>query len=402
MKDDLKTEIKRLVIDILKLTDEDTSLSDEENLIDLGLTSIDLVTLVVSIEKKCNIEIANSDLYFDNFKSINNIYSTISKYVKKPVSTNETAIKKVLVCDCDGVLWNGVAGEGCLSFEEKWNYHSLLFDLYHKGVLLCICSKNSADSIYNAFLEIPSSLSLDLFVSVYTGVKNKAQCLLDIAHELNLDIRSFVFVDDSNYETGLINKYLPQVYVVKPDQYGNYIDELRSAFALSTGTSERTVQYLAQKERIKQRIAIPSIDEYNKAIKTQITIRVAQTSDTHRIAELSQRTNKFNLSSLHLTNSIVNEMLSNNEYLILVLSASDLYGDMGIVASAIVNITVSLIIGFFVSCRVFDRGFEKALLKEVLVRVGKEVKGLVKESSSNKEYINFYQKNGLETAYDND
>lgn len=51
MKDDLKTEIKRLVIDILKLSDEDTSLSDEENLIDLGLTSIDLVTLVISIEK---------------------------------------------------------------------------------------------------------------------------------------------------------------------------------------------------------------------------------------------------------------------------------------------------------------------------------------------------------------
>lgn len=72
----------------------------------LGMTSIQFVELIVEIEREFNIEINDSDLLFENFTDIRTIFKLVNKYIH-----NQYVVKKVLVLDCDNVLWTGVAGE---------------------------------------------------------------------------------------------------------------------------------------------------------------------------------------------------------------------------------------------------------------------------------------------------
>ena len=55
-------------------------------------------------------------------------------------------------------------------------------------------------------------------------------------------------------------------------------------------------------------------------------------------------------------------MIGSDDHCVLAVSATDRYGDMGIVGSAIIRLRPQIIIeAFMLSCRAFDRGFERCV-----------------------------------------
>ncbi len=390
-------EILNEVID----TEKPICFSDETDLSEAGLTSIKFIQFIVKLEETFSIEILDSDLTLQKFKTVKKMFETLSTYI----SPEKSFIKKVLVSDCDNVLWQGIAGEEPLSIGQRESeYQSLLQKLYNEGVLLCLCSKNEPEHISEAFAMGEMKLTWEHFIAHRINRKDKASNLRDLAFELNLSLESFVFVDDSNYEIGLIQNLLPEVTAIPADGGNLWIEEIRSLFSLpSKEERNRTELYREQKNREQAKAKYSSAEEYNRSLQTVTICKTASEEQIPRLSELSLRTNQCNLSLARYTEEDLRLLIQDPAVTVLALSASDQYGDMGIVGGAVLRRGEEAVIeGFYLSCRVFDRGFEEILLSELQAAAGNVLlAGILKKSAKNKNYHNFYQKNGVKVYEQN-
>ena len=174
------------------------SLGPEQELSEIGLDSLRFIELVVALEDEFQIEIWDSDLLFQKFSTLSNLYSMLSSYL--------TPVKKCLILDCDNVLWKGIAGEEKIQVDgDVLAFRKELIALYQKGVLLCLCSKNEPETIHQAFQDERMLLKEEYILLSKINRTDKASNLLDIADELSLFPDSFVYADDMPYELGLVS-----------------------------------------------------------------------------------------------------------------------------------------------------------------------------------------------------
>ena len=389
-----QNKILNILSDILEIdTDTLIALDKDKNLLDLDFSSLKFITFIVAVEEEFGIEILDSDLIFDNFSTLNKITHMLKKYLSNNV------FKKVLITDADNVLWRGISGEEEILIDQNVEkYHSLLSNLYERGVLLCICSKNEENNIQSALTNTSLTLNRDHFVIIKANRNDKVSNINDISDELGLSIDSFVFVDDSDYELGYVNLNLPQITTIKAD-FSNmtFINTISDLFDHVHDTSglNRTQAYHDQKQREKEKHRFTTVEEYNESLETVINCEKALSSEYERIAELSQRTNQFNLSNARYTSEELERMALTKEYAIYSLSIKDKFGDMGIVGAAVVY--ENTIEAFMISCRAFDRGIEKHLIDKIKKDLATEISGIYIKSDKNKRFENFYRDNGVKT-----
>lgn len=390
----MEQKILELLRALLEL-EEGTELGKEDQLSDFGLTSILFIQFIVKLEEEFQIEIFDSDLTLKKFESVQATLDTLQKYFEP-----QQSLKKVLVCDCDNVLWRGIAGEENLMIGfREYKIQQALEALYKNGVLLCLCSKNEEENIRKAFSNSAMILSREHIVAYRINRRDKAFNLRQIAEELNLPTDSFVFVDDSDYELGLINGLLPEVLTVKADGEGAWVEEISNLFQSPSSPSERnrTILYREQKEREKNKILFSTVEEYNLSLNTIVSCGLAEKSQFPRLAELSQRTNQCNLSAARYSQQELEKLAEDPAVSVFALSARDKYGDMGIVAGAVLRKEAEAVIeSFFFSCRVFERGFEEVLLARLRTEADSlPLKGVLRKTEKNKKYHDFYQRNGV-------
>lgn len=132
--------------------------------------------------------------------------------------------KKCLVLDCDNTLWGGVIGEDGLDGIKLGASHpgsgfsalqTEVVNLYNRGVLLALCSKNNEQDVLEALDKHPDMiLRRDHFAAWQINWSDKASNLSRLAQKLNIGIDSFVFVDDNAFECEWVESQLPQVAVV--------------------------------------------------------------------------------------------------------------------------------------------------------------------------------------------
>lgn len=385
----LLSEVTGHTADLLAALHSDTPLRD------FGLTSIAFIQFVVALEDEFGIEVLDSDLDFGKFSTVNALIGTLEKYFSK------NTLKKVLVCDCDNVLWRGISGEEPTVIDAAADtVQNELLRLYNAGVLLCICSRNQPGNISAAFRQPGMTLKREhILISKVSG-NDKPSALREIAAELNLSPDSFVFVDDSDYEIGLVSALIPEIAVIRADADDPELcAKIDSCFEGADSDIDRTKQYRDQKEREKEKLRCKSVEEYNNSLESRVKTSLCAEEDAPRVAELSQRTNQFNLSGARYTEDDVRRFIASDGYRVLSLCASDKYGDMGIVGAAVVRLADSPVIeGFFISCRVFGRGFENLLLDEVK-RVSPNAGGTYRRTDKNAQFENFYTENGV-TVHD--
>ena len=386
---ELLSEVTGHTADLLAALHGDTPLRD------FGLTSIAFIQFVVALEDEFGIEVLDSDLDFGKFSTVNALIGTLEKYFSK------NTLKKVLVCDCDNVLWRGISGEEPTVIDAAADaVQNELLRLYNAGVLLCICSRNQPGNISAAFRQPGMTLKREhILISKVSG-NDKPSALREIAAELNLSPDSFVFVDDSDYEIGLVSALIPEIAVIRADEDDPELcAKIDSCFEGADSDVDCTKQYRDQKEREKEKLRCKSVEEYNNSLESRVKTSLCAEEDAPRVAELSQRTNQFNLSGARYTEDDVRRFIASDGYRVLSLCASDKYGDMGIVGAAVVRLADSPVIeGFFISCRVFGRGFENLLLDEVK-RVSPNAGGTYRRTNKNAQFENFYTENGV-TVHD--
>lgn len=389
-----KKKILELLAESLEIPCEELERSGiEAPLSEIGLTSLKFISFIVKLEEGFGIEILDSDLLFEKFLTINKMFDTLQKYF-----TDERPIKKCLILDADGVLWKGISGEEDILIDKQvLEFQTVLLDLYNRGVLLCVCSKNEDFLIDNSFAHPDMLLKKENFVTILSGRKDKVTNICTISDELNLSLDSMVFVDDSDYEIGFVSVNLPEIQCVKFNYYDLYTPEKISAFfsdIQATSDINRTQLYLEQKSREKEKSRAASVKEYNASLMTNAVVEEAKGEDCARLAELSARTHQFNLSARSYTEGQLNELLAAPEHKIFSLSVDDKYGRMGIVGMAVLK--EDIIEAFMISCRAFDRDFEFVLLDALKEASNNApLKGIYVETDKNKRYASFYTDNGV-------
>ena len=380
---------------VKKIPDDIKKLPTNTQLIDLGLNSLKFIQFIVELEKALNIEILDSDLVLENFKTIDTLMKMIDKYF----SHNCCNIKKVLISDCDNVLWHGIAGEEIIYTDDNtYKLQTELIDLYNRGVLICLCSKNEFTNIMEAFNTLNMPLNFSHILLYKINMLDKVSNIKQISKEINLNIDSFVFIDDSDYELGCVKGMLPDMTTIKVDYKNlNFIEQIKEYFSSTSSDKNRTQQYREQKEREKDKSKYDTIADYNKSLNTKIVCDYAREDQCERIAELSQRTNQFNLSGKRYYTENIYDLLFNSEYNIFTLSASDKYGDMGIVGAAIIKISQNIVIeNFFLSCRIFGRDFEEILIDKIKTTYeNRIIVGIYNYTEKNKRFSTFYSEHGV-------
>ena len=336
--------------------------------------------------------------------------------------------KKVLIMDLDNTLWGGIIGEDGLEGIKLGEdgigraYHDfqrLIKSLKQKGTLLAICSKNNLADVNEVF-ENHKFMELKTydFVALKINWKNKAENIKELSTNLNLGLDSFVFIDDNPVERQLVKTRLPHVTVPDfPDDPANlwqwFIDLSFKYFNTITITAEdrlRTEIYQADTKRKELENSTATLEDFYKSLEMKAIIKIDSRSDIKRIAQLTQRTNQFNLTTKRYTENDMLEYIDNEGWIVMSLELNDRFDSNGIVGILVVKIEGrnAHIDTFLLSCRVIGRTVEDTFLfylTEILK--GKNIKKVIGEyvpAQKNDLVKDIYQEFGfvpLENGKDN-
>jgi len=289
-------------------------------------------------------------------------------------------ICKALVLDLDNTLWGGVLGEEgmegiALGSEYPGSayvdFQRSILDLYHRGVLLAVCSKNNErEAMYVMRAHPHMLLRPDHFSVIRINWEEKAHNLSEIADELNIGADALAFVDDNPVECEQVRQALPEVNVIQlPTDPARYSLTLRGnpvfeRLALSTEDRNRNGFYATQRRRHELRNNTGSLEEFYWSLRQRIVLANATSKTLSRVAQLTQKTNQFNLTSRRYREQDLAAMLARPEFRIITISVSDRFGDNGLVGVAITLDAgpVCEIDTLLLSCRVIGRTIETALL----------------------------------------
>ena len=318
----------------------------------------------------------------------------LAKTMSRFVETCRGFRKKCLVLDLDDTLWGGVLGEegieGVLlgptgEGAQYRDFQLRLRELKDTGVLLAVASKNNDADVREMFRLHPHMvLRENDFAVIKANWNPKSQNLREIAVELNIGIDSLVFFDDNPLEREEIRQSLPEVAV--PDfphpsrleetavtLFRNYFHTVR----VTDEDAKKTLLYLQEEQRKKSVVEAPSFDDYLRSLNLRIAVHTATFDEIPRIAQLTHKTNQFNLTTYRYAPVDIAEKLRSPDWRIYTVHVSDRFVDNGLVSVVIVHLTrrskaeetVAKIDTFLMSCRVMGRFIEDAVLETIEERL---------------------------------
>jgi FkbH-like protein len=287
---------------------------------------------------------------------------------------------KALAVDLDNTLWGGVIGEDGLNgiklgTEYPGAFYTALqraiLDLYRRGVLLAVCSKNNPDEALAVLDRHPDMLlRREHFSCLKINWQDKAQNIREIASELNIGTEAIAFLDDNPVEREWVRSELPEVRVVPlPDNARGYATALRDCavferLTLSQEDREKTKLYQEQQQRADLVHSVESLEDFYRSLNQDVIIAPLTPDTTPRIAQLTQKTNQYNVTTRRYTEQQIEDLSSRPEWNVYSVRVRDRFGDNGIVGAVITRDHDEFceIDTFLLSCRVIGRTVETAML----------------------------------------
>ncbi|TWU27166.1 hypothetical protein Pla52o_10300 [Novipirellula galeiformis] len=343
--------------------------------------------------------------------------AVLAKHWLKHIGALSLPAKKVLVVDLDNTMWHGVVGEDGYdgirlddspAGQPHRKLQQALLDLHHRGVLLAICSKNNHADAWQVIQQHPDMLLRpEHFAAVRINWENKSSNLQSLAAELNVGIDSFVFLDDNPVEQQQVRHALPQVRVldVGKDASG-YSAIVRDEIGferrwVSQDDQNRGRMYAQQRSRRDAQAESSDLETYLHSLETVVERIDPDAAMLERVAQLTQKTNQFNLTTRRYSIQQINELSRANESEVLAFQVSDRFGDSGIVGVAILRFEPDgcEIDSLLMSCRVIGRNIETAMLTEIIdiarLRSCERIIGRYIPTAKNSPCADFYDQHGF-------
>lgn len=359
------------------------------------------------------------DFYWHMYKyamavpAIPELAFNIARIIKSVYGKN----KKALVLDLDNTLWGGVVGDDgvenlALGQEVPMGQVYTEFQEYikaHKelGILLNVDSKNEYENAIAGLNHPDGVLKPDDFIVIKANWENKDKNIVDMANELNIMPDSMVFVDDNPAERTIVETSVPGVAVPpmeSPEKYIRMLD--RSGFfevtSLSADDAKRNEMYKENVKRAQLMSSYDNYEDYLKSLEMTGTIKAFEPVYMARIAQLTNKSNQFNLTTKRLSQADIEAMAADSSYITLYGKLEDKFGDNGVVSVVIGRIegNVLHIELWLMSCRVLKRDMEYAMMDTLVARALERnittIKGYYYPTAKNGMVKNFYAQMGFE------
>ncbi len=306
------------------------------------------------------------------------VYQRLGIAITRLVRGRFLPAKKVLALDCDGILWGGILGEDGIDGIALSNdypgrsfrlFQEMLLELKKRGILLVLVSKNEEADVWNVFEHHPEMVLRREDIAGYRiNWQEKSVNLRELTDELNLGLDSFVFVDDSPVERLEVETNAPEVIVVPmPKEAAHYVETLSKLWcfdscSITVEDRMRTQLMAEEQQRRELQQSTSSIHSYLESLQLVVEIRSAEARDLPRVAQLTQKTNQFNLSLIRRSLTEIQDL--HKSCSILALNLKDRFGDYGLVGVAILKQENRCLFldTFLLSCRALGRGIEQSFL----------------------------------------
>lgn len=333
---------------------------------------------------------------------------------------------KVIALDADNTLWGGVIGEDgidgiALGPDHPGNayvdFQRRLLALQQRGFILVLCSKNNAADLDEVLEKHPHQLLRhEHFAARRVNWEPKPDNLAALAAELNLGLDSFVFVDDSDHECEAVRRQWPQIEVVQTPARAvdvpGCLERIARLEVLSLTAEDRakTALYAQEKKRREASANAPTggdLNDYLASLEMRMRVALNPAAQLTRLAQLTQKTNQFNLTTRRYDEQQMRAMLDAQDWLVASFSLADTFGDSGVVGLAmfrLLDAERAELDTFLMSCRVIGRRAEAAflhtLLRHLAERGVRHVRAAFLPTAKNALARNFLAEQGFTASCD--
>lgn len=338
---------------------------------------------------------------------------SVSNIIKSIFGKN----KKAFALDLDNTLWGGVVGDDGVenlaigqetSMGQVYTeFQQYLKEMKKRGILLNVVSKNDHENAVAGLNHPDGVLKPDDFISIKANWEPKSVNLVQMAQELALLPESFVFVDDNPAERAIIRQQVPGTAVPELDKVEHYINVIdRSGFfettKLSADDLKRNEMYKENAARAQLRASFGSYEDYLLSLEMRATIKPFEPLYMARIAQLTNKSNQFNLTTRRYTQEEIEQTAADPDHITLYGKLEDRFGDNGVVTVVIGKVEGQRldVILWLMSCRVLKRDMEYAMMDELARRCRErgltEIRGHYYPTAKNGMVRDFYEKQGFD------
>ena len=294
--------------------------------------------------------------------------------------------KKCLILDLDNTVWGGVIGDDGLegiqlghglgigkAFTE---FQMWVKKLKQRGIIICVASKNNEETAKEPFEKHPDMiLKLEDIAVFQANWETKVDNIRTIQQILNIGFDSMVFLDDNPFERNIVRENIPDITVPElPEDPGEYLEYLYSLNLFETASysqadKDRTKQYQVEAKRVSLQKTFSNEADYLKSLDMISVVSGFNAFNTPRVAQLSQRSNQFNLRTVRYTEADIEALAQDPDVIDLSFTLEDKFGDNGLIAVIIMkkqDAETLFIDTWFMSCRVLKRGMEDFTLNTMV------------------------------------
>jgi FkbH-like protein len=296
--------------------------------------------------------------------------------------------KKCLILDLDNTVWGGVIGDDGLegiqlghglgigkAFTE---FQMWVKKLKQRGIIICVASKNNEETAKEPFEKHPDMvLKLEDIAVFQANWETKVDNIRTIQSILNIGFDSMVFLDDNPFERNMVRENIPGITVPElPVDPGDYLEYLYSLNLFETGSysladKDRTKQYQVEAKRVSLQKTFSNEADFLKSLDMVSVVSGFTKFNTPRVAQLSQRSNQFNLRTIRYTEADIEMLAQDPKVIDLSFTLEDKFGDNGLIAVIIMkplDQETLFVDTWFMSCRVLKRGMENFTLNTMVER----------------------------------
>lgn len=312
------------------------------------------------------------------------VLPVVAKHITEIILSVTGKFKKCLVIDLDNTMWGGIIGDdgmeniqvGDLGIGKAFTELQLwMKQLKQRGIILAVCSKNNDATAREPFEKHPDMvLRLEDIAVFVANWETKADNLKYIQSILNIGFDSMVFLDDNPFERSMVRTHFPEVTVPElPEDPGLYLDYLVKLNLFETASyseedEQRTRQYQEEAGRAIAQKSFVNEDDFLANLEMTSQVKAFDKFTVPRVAQLSQRSNQFNLRTVRYTEADVETLASSAGHATFSFTLADKFGDNGLIAVIILSKqNKSLFIDtWLMSCRVLKRGMENFTLNTLV------------------------------------
>ncbi|WP_316746443.1 HAD-IIIC family phosphatase [Pedobacter gandavensis] len=298
----------------------------------------------------------------------------------------EGKFKKCLILDLDNTTWGGIVGDdgweniqvghGLGIGKAFTEFQQWVKKLKNRGIIIAVCSKNDEDKARAPFELNPEMvLKMDDIAVFVANWDNKADNIRLIQSVLNIGFDSMVFLDDNPFERNIVRENVPEITVPElPEDPGEYLEYLYSLNLFETASysnadAERTAQYQVEHQRASLLKTFTNEADFLKSLNMVSEVKNFDSFNKVRVAQLSQRSNQFNLRTVRYTEAEIESLGQDDQYVSFSFDLSDKFGENGLICAIILkkeDPETLFIDTWFMSCRVLKRGMEDFTLDRLI------------------------------------